>query len=139
MKKFLSILVFSYLLGGVAYSDDKQNYVFNNLQEDFTTCYSYYLIAEEKFKKSGSINDETLAGYRKSSDLSLESIYMIGQQLGMNSDTMRNKVKTSFESMQKELGKDFKNILVILDKYGIFCKDLIEKTDDRVVYWENKF
>jgi hypothetical protein len=64
---------------------------------------------------------------------------MIGQQLGMNSDTMRNKVKTSFESMQKELGKDFKNILVILDKYGIFCKDLIEKTDDRVVYWENKF
>ena len=139
MKKFLSILVFSYLLAGSAYSDDKQNYVFNNLQEDFTTCYSYYLIAEEGLKKSGSINDETLAGYRKSSDLSLESIYMIGQQLGMNSDTMRNKVKTSFESMQKELGKDFKNILVILDKYGIFCKDLIEKTDDRVVYWENKF
>jgi hypothetical protein len=64
---------------------------------------------------------------------------MIGQQLGMNSDTMRNRVKTSFESMQKELGKDFKNILVILNKYGIFCKDLIEKTDDRVVYWENKF
>ena len=139
MKKFLLILVFSYLLGGVAYSDDKQNYVFNNLQEDFTTCYSYYLIAEKGFKKSGSVNDETLAGYRKSSDLSLESIFMIGQQLGMNSDTMRNKVKTSFESMQKELGKDFKNILVILDKYGIFCKDLIEKTDDRVVYWENKF
>ena len=139
MKKFLSILVFSYLLAGSAYSDDKQNYVFNNLQEDFSTCYSYYLIAEEGFKKSGSVNYETLAGYRKSSDLSLESIFMIGQQLGMNSDTMRNKVKTSFESMQKELGKDFKNILVILDKYGIFCKDLIEKTDDRVVYWENKF
>ena len=139
MKKFLSILVFSYLLAGSAYSDDKQNYVFNNLQEDFTTCYSYYLIAEVGFKKSGSVNDETLAGYRKSSDLSLESVFMIGQQLGMNSDTMRNKVKTSFESMQKELGKDFKNILVILDKYGIFCKDLIEKTDDRVVYWENKF
>ena len=139
MKKFLSILVFSYLLCGVAYSDDKQNYVFNNLQEELSTCYSYYLIAEEGFKKSGSVNDETLAGYRKSSDLSLESVFMIGQQLGMNSDTMRNKVKTSFESMQKELGKDFKNILVILDKYGIFCKDLIEKTDDRVVYWENKF
>jgi len=139
MKKFLLILVISYLLGGGAYSDDKQNYVFNNLQEDFTTCYNYYLIAEEGFKKSGSVNDETLAGYRKSSDLSLESIFMIGQQLGMNSDTMRNRVKTSFESMQKELGKDFKNILVILNKYGIFCKDLIEKTDDRVVYWENKF
>ena len=30
---------------------------------------------------------------------------MIGQQLGMNTDTMRNTVKTSFESMKKEMGE----------------------------------
>ena len=97
------------------------------------------MLSEEGFKKSGSANDETIAGLNKSADLSLESVFMIGQQLGMNTDTMRNRVKTSFESMKKEMGEDFKNFSKVLDKYGIFCKDLIEKTDNRVVFWEDKF
>mgnify|MGYP003314472293 CR=1 FL=1 len=95
--------------GTSANADDQQTFVFNNLQGDFTTCYSYYLLSEEGFKKSGSANDETIAGLNKSADLSLESVFMIGQQLGMNTDTMRNRVKTSFESMKKEMGEDFKN------------------------------
>ena len=37
------------------------------------------------------------------------------------------------------MGEDFKNFSKVLDKYGIFCKDLIEKTDNRVVFWEDKF
>ena len=138
MKKLLSIIFLSFISFS-ANADDKQTFVFNNLQEDFTTCYSYYLLSEEGFKKSGNVNDETLAGLNKSADLSLESVFMIGQQLGMNTDTMRNRVKTSFDSMKKEMGVDFKNFSVVLDKYGIFCKDLIEKTDDRVVFWEDKF
>jgi len=138
MKKLLSIIFLSFFSMS-ANADDQQTFVFNNLQGDFTTCYSYYLLSEEGFKKSGSANDETIAGLNKSADLSLESVFMIGQQLGMNTDTMRNRVKTSFESMKKEMGEDYKNFSVVLDKYGIFCKDLIEKTDDRVIFWEDKF
>ena len=138
MKKLLSIIFLSFFSIN-ANADDQQTFVFNNLQGDFTNCYSYYFLSEEGFKKSGSANDETIAGLNKSADLSLESIFMIGQQLGMNTDTMRNRVKSSFESMKKEMGEDFKNFSKVLDKYGIFCKVLIEKTDDRVIFWEDKF
>ena len=138
MKKLLSIIFLSFFSIN-ANADDQQTFVFNNLKWDFTTWYRYYLLSEEGFKKSGSANDETVAGLNKSADLSLESIFMIGQQLGMNTDTMRNRVKSSFENMKKEMGEDFKNFSKVLDKYGIFCKDLIEKTDDRVLFWEDKF
>ena len=94
MKKLISAIILS-ILSTSAYADDQQTFVFNNLQGDFTNCYSYYLLSEEGFKKSGSANDETIAGLNKSADLSLESVFMIGQQLGMNTDTMRNRVKTS--------------------------------------------
>ena len=80
MKKLISAIILS-ILSTSANADDQQTFVFNNLQRDFTTCYSYYLLSEEGFKKSGSANDETIAGLNKSADLSLESVFMIGQQL----------------------------------------------------------
>ena len=55
MKKLLSIIFLSFISFS-ANADDKQTFVFNNLQEDFTTCYSYYLLSEEGFKKSGNVN-----------------------------------------------------------------------------------
>ena len=124
MKKLISAIILSILSTSVN-ADDQQTFVFNNLQGDFTTCYSYYLLSEEGLKKSGSANDETISGLNKSADLSLESVFMIGQQLGMNTDTMRNRVKTSFESIKNEMGEDYKNFSKVLDKYGIFCKDCL--------------
>ena len=139
MKKLLSIIIFILLLGGYAFSDEKQTYVLNNLQEDFTTCYSYYKISEEGVSRGRSIDEETLKGLRRSSDLSLESAYLIGQQLNMKTEAMTARVKMSFDRMKKEMGADFINFSIILDKYGIFCRDLIEKTDERFNYWEQKF
>lgn len=139
MRKLLSILVLSLLFGGYSYSDEKQTYVLNNLQEDFTTCYSYYKISEEGVSRGRSIDEETLKGLRRSSDLSLESAYLIGQQLNMKTEAMTARVKMSFDRMKEEMGADFINFSIILDKYGIFCRDLIEKTDERVNHWEQMY
>ena len=46
MKKLLSIIFLSFFSMS-ANADDQQTFVFNNLQGDFTTCYSYYLLSEE--------------------------------------------------------------------------------------------
>ena len=43
MKKLLSIIFLSFFSMS-ANADDQQTFVFNNLQGDFTTCYSYYLL-----------------------------------------------------------------------------------------------
>ena len=151
MKKLLSILVLSFLFGGSASAeepkneyddiilDEAQTYVLNNLQEDFTSCYSYYKIAEEGISRGREVDEKTLAGFKRSSDISLESAYLIGQQLGMKTEAMSARVKMSFARMQDEMGSEFINFSIILDKYGIFCRDLIEKTGERMKYWEDKF
>ena len=139
MKKYFIIIISFILISLNANSDEKQTYVLNNLQEDFTTCYSYYKISEEGVSRGRSIDEDTLKGLRRSSELSLESAYLIGQQLNMKTEAMTARVKMSFDRMKDEMGADFINFSIILDKYGIYCRDLIEKTDERIKYWENKY
>ncbi|WP_428080275.1 hypothetical protein [Candidatus Pelagibacter sp.] len=95
MKKLLSIIFLSFFSMS-AYADDQQTFVFNNLQGDFTTCYSYYLLSEEGFKKSGSANDETIAGLNKSADLSLESVYYFLSEICLPG--VKNIIPFAYES-----------------------------------------
>ena len=139
MKKLLGIVVLSLLLSGNAISDEKQTYVLNNLQEDFTTCYSYFKIAEEGFSRGTNVDEKTIAGLRKSSEISLQSAYLVGEELNMKLEAMRARVKMSFEKMKKEIGSDFINFSIILDKYAYYCRDVIEKPEERMSYWENKY
>ena len=52
---------------------------------------------------------------------------------------MSARVKMAFQRMQDEMGSDFINFSVILDKYAYYCKDVIEKPEQRIQYWENKY
>ncbi len=139
MKKLLVIIVLSFLFSGNAISDEKKTYVLNNLQEDFTTCYSYFKIAEEGFSRGKNVDEKTIAGLRRSSEISLQSAYLVGEELNMKIEAMKARVKMSFEKMQKEIGSDFINFSVILDKYAYYCKEVIEKPEERMTYWENKY
>ena len=140
MKKlFSTILVLGLLLIGNAYADEKQTYVLNNLQEDFTTCYSYYKIAGEGISRGRELDQEAIDGLNRSADIALESAFLIGQQLNMKTEAMSARVKMSFQTMQEEMGSDFINFSIILDKYAYYCKEVIEKPEMRMQFWENKF
>ena len=139
MKKLLVIIVLSFLFSGNAISDEKKTYVLNNLQEDFTTCYTYFKIAEEGLSRGKNVDEKTIAGLRRSSEISLQSAYLVGEELNMKIEAMKARVKMSFEKMQKEIGSDFINFSVILDKYAYYCKEVIEKPEERMTYWENKY
>ena len=139
MKKLLGIVVLGLLLSGNAYANEKQTYILNNLQEDFTTCYSYFKIAEEGISRGSNVDKETVAGLKKSADISLESAYLVGEQLNMKTEAMTARVKMSFQKMQKEMGSDFINFSIILEKYAYYCKEVIEKPEVRMQYWENKY
>ena len=139
MKKLLGIVVLGLLLSGNAYANEKQTYVLNNLQEDFTTCYSYFKIAEEGISRGSNVNKDTIAGLKRSADISLESAYLVGEQLNMKAEAMTARVKMSFQKMQKEMGSDFINFSIILEKYAYYCKEVIEKPEVRMQYWENKY
>jgi hypothetical protein len=139
MKKLFLTILFTLVLSGGATSDEKQTYVLNNLQEDFTTCYSYYKIAGEGISRGRELDQETIDGLNRSAEIALESAYLIGQQLNMKTEAMSARVKMAFKTMQKEMGSDFINFSIILDKYAYYCKDVIEKPEQRIKYWENKY
>ena len=139
MKKLLGIVVMGLFLIGNTYANEKQTYVLNNLQEDFTTCYSYFKIAEEGIARGSNVDKDTIAGLKRSADISLESAYLVGEQLNMKTEAMTARVKMSFQKMQKEMGSDFINFSIILEKYAYYCKEVIEKPEVRMQYWENKY
>ena len=139
MKKFLLTIIFTLVIIGASSADEKQTYVLNNLQEDFTTCYSYYKIAGEGISRGRELDQETIDGLNRAAEIALESAYLIGQQLNMKTEAMSARVKMAFQRMQDEMGSDFINFSVILDKYAYYCKDVIEKPEQRIQYWENKY
>ena len=139
MKKLLLTILFTLVLSGGAIADEKQTYILNNLQEDFTTCYSYYKIAGEGISRGRELDQETIDGLNRSADIALQSAYLIGQQLNMKTEAMSARVKMAFKTMQKEMGSDFINFSIILDKYAYYCKDVIEKPEQRMQYWESKY
>jgi hypothetical protein len=139
MKKLLGIIVLGLFLSGSTYANEKQTYILSNLQEDFTTCYSYFKIAEEGISRGSNVNKDTIAGLKRSADISLESAYLVGEQLNMKTEAMTARVKMSFQKMQKEMGSDFINFSIILEKYAYYCKEVIEKPEVRMQYWEKKF
>ena len=139
MQKFIILIISSLFLSWSVFADEKQTYVLNNLQEDFTTCYSYYKIAGEGISRGRELDQETIDGLNRSAEIALESAYLIGQQLNMKTEAMSARVKMAFQRMQDEMGSDFINFSVILDKYAYYCKDVIEKPEQRIQYWENKY
>ena len=139
MKKILLTIFFTLVLSGGASADEKQTYVLNNLQEDFTTCYSYYKIAGEGISRGKDLDQETIEGLNRSADIALQSAYLIGQQLNMKTEAMSARVEMAFQKMSDEMGSDFINFSVILNKYAYYCKDVIEKPEQRMQYWESKY
>ena len=139
MKKHFFSILFVIILGGSASSNEKQTYILNNLQEDFTTCYSYYKIAGEGISRGRELDQETIDGLNRSADIALQSAYLIGQQLNMKTEAMSARVEMAFQKMSDEMGSDFINFSIILDKYAYYCKDVIEKPEQRIKYWENKY
>jgi len=139
MKRLILTILFTMVQSGSVIADEKQTYVLNNLQEDFTTCYCYYKIAGEGISRGRELDQEAINGLNRSANIALESAYLIGQQLNMKTEAMSARVNMAFQKMQDEMGSDFINFSVILDKYAYYCKDVIEKPELRIQYWEDKY
>ena len=139
MKKLVFTILIILFLSRSVIADEKQTYILNNLQEDFTTCYSYYKIAGEGISRGRELDQETIDGLNRSADIALQSAYLIGQQLNMKTEAMSARVEMAFQKMSDEMGSDFINFSVILNKYAYYCKDVIEKPEQRMQYWESKY
>ena len=139
MKKISYIIISFFLLTSVnALEKTKEEkvakYVLENIQKDYTTCYSFYKIASESFKKANA-KKSIINGLDKSADVTLKFSHDLGEVLNYKPKIMSENNKKEIKKLSIIAKKDFKQLT---KKYGIMCKKLVENQKQRIDYWENK-
>jgi hypothetical protein len=139
MKKILYIIISISLLTSVnALEKTKEEkvakYVLENIQKDYTTCYSFYKIASESFKKAKA-KKSVIEGLDKSADVTLKFAHDLGEVLNYKSKIMTENNKKEIKKLSIIAKKDFNELA---KKYGMICKRLVENQKQRIDYWENK-
>ena len=141
MKKlFLYVFLVLFLNSSNAFSDAINDYIFTNLQHDYTNCYCYYKISEEGVKRTKtSLKDEAVEKLAEAAERSLMGAFKFGEELNMKQEAMTARVKLSLESMMEKVDDDYVNISILIDEYGYMCRDLINDPKSRVDYWRQKY
>ena len=109
-------------------------YVLENIQKDYTTCYSFYKIASESFKKAKA-KKSVIEGLDKSADVTLKFAHDLGEVLNYKPKIMAENNKKEIKKLSTIAKKDFNKLA---KKYGILCKNLVENQKQRIDYWESK-
>ena len=139
MKKILYIILSISLFDSVnALEKTKEEkvakYVLENIQKDYTSCYSFYKIATESFKKANA-EKSIIEGLDKSADITLKFAHDLGEVLDYKPKIMTENNKKEIKKLSIIAKKDFNQLT---NKYGIMCKKLVENQKQRIDYWENK-
>ena len=109
-------------------------YVLENIQKDYTTCYGFYRIASESFKKANA-EESIIKGLDESADITLKFSHDLGEVLDYKSRFMADNNKKEIKRLTAIAMKDFNQLT---KKYGMMCKKLVENQKQRIDYWENK-
>ena len=139
MKKTIYIIISIFLFNSaVALEKTKEEkvakFVLENIQKDYTTCYGFYRIAGESFKKANA-EKSVIKGLDESADITLKFSHDLGEVLNYKPRLMADNNKKEIKRLTAIAKKDFN---LITKKYGIMCKKLVENQKQRIDYWEEK-
>ena len=138
MKKFLILLFVTipFTLLAEEKPNDKRiaKYVMENIQKDYVSCYSFYKVAAESFKKAGK-EKSLIDSLEKSADVALKYNYDLGEIMGLNPEVMAQMTKDKVNNFVELANKDFSSLA---KEYGLVCKNLVENPEQRTKFWENK-
>ena len=139
MKKIIYIVVsISLLTSATALEKTKEEkvakFVLENIQKDYTACYSFYKIASESFKKANA-KKSIIKGLDESADITLKFSHDLGEVLNYKPKVMANNNKKEIKKLASIAKEDFK---LLTKKYGMMCKKLVENQKQRIDYWESE-
>jgi hypothetical protein len=139
MKKILYIITsIIFLTTANALEKTKEEkvakYVLENIQKDYTSCYAFYKIANESFKKANA-KKSVIKGLEKSSDVTLKFAHDLGEVLNYKPKIMAENNKKEIKKLNTIAKKNFNKLA---KKYGMLCKNLVENQKQRINYWEDK-
>ena len=137
-KKLLCLILILYPVSLYSLEKIKEEkvakFVLENIQQDYTSCYSFYKIAGESFKKINAENS-IIEGLNKSADLTLKFAHDLGEVLNYKPKIMTENNKKEIKKLSLLAKKDFN---LLSKKYGAMCKKLVENQKQRIDYWENE-
>ena len=138
MKRLLLLSLLILPLNLLAIEKTKEEkvakYIIENIQKDYVTCYSFYKVSAEIFKKTRK-EKHIIESLEKSADLTLKFNHDLGEVLGLKPETMAKITKQEVKKFTKIAKKDFSSLA---KKYGLLCKNLVENQKQRIDYWEKK-
>ena len=135
LKLFTIYLFLSTNLFAQSASDKAMAWINSNLIDEHANCYVFYKISEE-----GLNRDTTKAkvNYASITDSLINKMLILGQHSSIKEETILAKIELGMKDLKNQMGGDFKNYSIILNKYGQFCKDLVEKPENRMKHWADR-
>tara|TARA_Y100000590_G_scaffold322122_1_gene364732 strand:- start:3326 stop:3796 length:471 start_codon:yes stop_codon:yes gene_type:complete len=150
MKNILIFILLLIFLSKNSFAEDKESlnsdinkkklkaeYVLVKMKEDYISCYVFYTITAEGFRRSDE-KKSFAKGLDRSAETSLKNIYEIGELLNLEIHKITNDIELEMESQSDEMGNRYINLSLIVDKYAVSCKDLIENKKKRINFWEKE-
>jgi len=138
MKKiiYIIILLYPFSLNSLEKTKEEKvaKYVIENIQKDYVSCYSFYKVSAESFKKIGK-EKNIIEGLEKSADVTLKFNYDLGEVLGLKPESM---AKINKEKVNKFTKKAKNNFALLAKEYGLLCRNLVENQKQRIDYWEKE-
>jgi hypothetical protein len=107
---------------------------FNEFSQENAQCAAFYSEIIHCFSGWGDarFNAEQRADYEKIRDAAAERQVLAGKKAGLSDKAEVARSQLAMKSVLGEIDNDCVNISVILNKYGAFCKALIENPAQRL-------
>ena len=139
MKKIIYLIFYTFLIDSAfALEKTKEEkvakFVIENIQKDYTSCYAFYKIAGESFKKAKA-KKSIIKGLEASADITLKFAHDLGEVLALKPKKMTENNKNEIKKLSIIAKKDFDKLT---KAYGALCKSLVENQKKRIDYWENE-
>ena len=133
---YLIVLLYPFSLNSLEKTKEEKvaKYVIENIQKDYVSCYSFYKVSAESFKKIGK-EKSIIEGLEKSADVTLKFNYDLGEVLGLKPESM---AKINKEKVDKFTKKAKRNFALLAKEYGLLCRNLVENQKQRIDYWEKE-
>ena len=143
----LPVLLLSLLIGNPAFApefskgnaaklSDIQLLAMSNFHQEITDCIAYYSITVEGLKRRDA--EEAAA----QTQMVIDSFYMllnvVSQVIGIKEEAVSARLRMSLEQQMREMGESYVNLSILLEKYALPCKAVIENPSARQEFWMDK-
>lgn len=135
LKFFIIYIFLSTNLFAQSATDKAMAWINSNLIDEHANCYVFYKISEEGLNRDIT---KPKVNYANITDSLINKMSILGKQSSIKQETILAKIELSMKDLKNQMGGDFKNYSIILNNYGQFCKDLVEKPENRMKHWADR-